>query len=294
MFSNEIKHSNKTYRIQGELYTVLDQLGYGTYGSVWTSITENGEYVAIKIFDFNRSSNRISLNERLNSFRTEIKMANRMRNETEHVVTIYGYELNSKYSLGFIVMELADELLIDRVRNLHRIHSRSKVLDYEDYISSKDRQIIWIQLVNIILALHRYGVVHRDLKPANLLFFGPILKVIDFGTAQDERAGYNGHQRIGGSRPYSAPECFSGRIPITSKADIWSAGAILYFMTYGKRPVYETTKPPNGVPPTRSHHVQDVLHHCLQRNPNRRPDHQWLVEHPLTKTKSPFSFLKWI
>ncbi|CAF4313685.1 unnamed protein product, partial [Adineta steineri] len=37
-----------------------------------------------------------------------------------------------------------------------------------------------------------------------------------------------------------------------------------------------------GVSPTRSSLVQDVLNRCLQRNPNRRPDHRWLVQHPLT------------
>jgi len=78
----------------------------------------------------------------------------------------------------------------------------------------------------------------------------------------------------------------TGEAPITSKADIWSAGAVLYYLTYGKEPVDETPKPPYGVPQTRSILVQDVLHHCLQRNLNRRANHDWLARHPLTNSNA--------
>jgi serine/threonine protein kinase len=81
---------------------------------------------------------------------------------------------------------------------------------------------------------------------------------------------------------YSAPECLTSDAPITTKADIWSAGAILYYLTYGTKPIYWNSKSPPGVPPTRSTLVQDVLHHCLQRNINQRADHHWLAQHPLT------------
>ncbi|CAF0959498.1 unnamed protein product [Adineta steineri] len=282
MSSGGIIRPNQRYRIQGEFYTLLSRLGYGSFGSVWTSRTENGDFAAVKVFDLSRSGNRIRLNERQNSFRNEIKMLDRMRNETEHIVTMYTFEYNPRISMAFIAMELADESLIDRVKNLHQRHLRSRMFDRFDFISANDRQNIWIQLVNIILTLHRYGIIHCDLKPANLLFFGPLLKVIDFGIAQDEFTGYNRRQRIGGTRPYSAPECFSDRTPVTSKADIWSVGAILYFLTYGKRPIYETAQAPDGVSQTRSRLVQDILQHCLQRNASRRPDHQWLAQHPLT------------
>ncbi|CAF1481141.1 unnamed protein product [Adineta ricciae] len=146
---------------------------------------------------------------------------------------------------------------------------------------------LWIQLVNIVCALHRNNIVHRDLKPANLVFFGSTLKLVDFGIAQDASAQYNPHQR-GGSHPYSAPECFVYYMPITSKADIWSIGAILYYLTYGTSPVYESAQPPSGYSPTQSNLVQDILYHSLQRDPNRRVEHRWLVEHPLTKSNAIF------
>ncbi|UJR06974.1 hypothetical protein I4U23_011262 [Adineta vaga] len=281
MFPKEIVHANHTYKIQDKFYTLINRLGFGAYGSVWTSTTQNGDYAAVKVFDFNRSRNRLSATQRLNSFRTEIKVAERMLNETEHIVTMYGYEYIPKYGVAFIVMELADESFSDRVKNLH---SKSRLSLSGDYISADDRQNIWIQLVNIVLTLHRYGFIHRDIKPANLLFFGSNLKVIDFGIAIDEYDRYNRYQGTGGTRPYSAPECFWSGFPITSKADIWSIGAILYLITYGIGPLYESSQPPMGSRPTRSSLVQDVLHHCLQRNSYQRADHRWISEHPLTRS----------
>ncbi|CAF1492428.1 unnamed protein product [Adineta ricciae] len=278
-------NGNQTCHIHGQLYTLLSRLGHGTYGSVWKSVTPNGKYVAVKVFDFNRAKNPMGYNDRLNSFTTEVKMARKMRNETRHIVTMYGYEYIPRHGVGFIAMELSNESFLDRIQNLHQTQLRSRA---SDYISPRERQRIWSQLVNVILALHQYGVIHRDLKPANLLFFGPNLKVIDLGMAQDEFTGYSRHQRIGGTRPYSAPECFSGQMPITSKADVWSAGAILYHITYGKPPMFESARPPLGVLPTRSRSIQEVLDRCLQQIASRRPDHQWLVHHPLTKPMKKF------
>ncbi|CAF0796978.1 unnamed protein product [Adineta ricciae] len=283
MFSKRPVHTNQTHSINGELYTLLSRIGHGSYGSVWKSVTPKGEYYAVKVFEFNHAQNPLASDDRLSSFKTEVKMGKKLYDETEHVVTMCGYEYSPRYGVGFIAMELGSESLVDRVRNLHQTHSKSPMFDYYDYISLRDQQNIWCQLVNIILALHQYGVIHRDLKPANLLFFGPTLKVIDFGMAQDEFVGFSPHQRIGGTRPYSAPECFTGQALITPKADVWSVGAILYYLTYGKAPVFESPRPPFGVLPTRSRHIQEILEHCLRPVASRRPDHQSLAQHPFTR-----------
>ncbi len=94
----------------------------------------------------------------MNSFENEVKMANRMRDEINHVVTIYTYDFNQQKRMGLIVMELGNEPLKTRVENLHQMHLRSGNNDY-DYISAQDRKNIWIQLFNIVFALHRHNVV---------------------------------------------------------------------------------------------------------------------------------------
>lgn len=89
-------------------------------------------------------------------------------------------------------------------------------------------------------------------------------------------------KKLGGTPYYSAPECMRGGAPVTSKADIWSAGAILYYLTYGQPPVFLSSQPPPGFPPTRSALVQDLLYRSLQTNQYQRPSHQYLAQHPLT------------
>src|SRR5271155_2441341 len=85
-----------------------------------------------------------------------------------------------------------------------------------------------------------------------------------------------------GTPYYSAPECFHHNAHITSKADIWSAGAILYHMTYGQPPLQGSSHPPSDSVPTRSTNVDNILNHCLQENPRQRGSHHWLAKHPYT------------
>ena len=101
----------------------------------------------------------MSYNERLNSFTTEVKMAKKMRNETRHIVTMYGYEYIPRHGVGFIAMELSNESFLDRIQNLHQTQLRSRM---SDYISPRERQRIWSQLVSVILALHQHGVVSEN------------------------------------------------------------------------------------------------------------------------------------
>lgn len=74
----------------------------------------------------------------------------------------------------------------------------------------------------------------------------------------------------------------TGAAPVTSKSDIWSMGAVLYFLTYGAPPGYWNAHPPPGVAPTRSPFVQEMLSFCLRHNPSERPWHSQLTQHPLT------------
>ncbi len=85
-----------------------------------------------------------------------------------------------------------------------------------------------------------------------------------------------------GTPYFSAPECFHRGAHITSKADIWSAGAILYHMTYGQPPLEGSHYPPPGSLRTRSPDAENILHHCLQENPHKRGSHDWLAKHPYT------------
>ncbi|CAF1073449.1 unnamed protein product [Adineta steineri] len=280
MPSNDMRSKHQTFRIEDELYTLINRRGTGNFATVWSSITSQGYRTAVKVFDLRNRRNNLNPAKIRACFANEIKMLYIIRHAENCAVTIYGSAIDLRRGLAFIAMELGNDTLLDRVENLHGTHLK-RARSGSDYISTKDRIHIWIQLVNIIIGLRQYNIIHRDIKPANLIFFGSQLKVVDFGIAQIRSAGQY-ESPVRNHSGYSAPECLTAEAPVTSKVDIYSIGAILYYLTYGKAPMRPSSRAPFGVRRTRSTRVQNLLYHCLQRNLFKRPSHRWLAEHPLT------------
>ncbi|MSW50761.1 MAG: Stk1 family PASTA domain-containing Ser/Thr kinase, partial [Actinobacteria bacterium] len=93
------------------------------------------------------------------------------------------------------------------------------------------------QVLDALRYAHKRGLVHRDIKPQNVLV-GPDgdLKVADFGIARavdDLQMTQTG--MIVGTAHYLSPEQASGQ-PITTSADLYSVGVVLFEMLTGRMP----------------------------------------------------------
>jgi serine/threonine protein kinase len=96
---------------------------------------------------------------------------------------------------------------------------------------------IIIQVAEILMDLHKYGIVHMDIKPENIMYHNGKVTLIDFGSAlavhKDQRVTANV-----GSIEFAAPEVQGqGRTPyLPQLADVWSLGVTFYAMMYAHFP----------------------------------------------------------
>lgn len=88
------------------------------------------------------------------------------------------------------------------------------------------------QIADVISYLQDKKVAHRDLKLENILVDENLnLKVADFGFATYKKIGKL--QSYRGTKTYMAPEIKEGKVYDGQKADMFSAGVILFIMVQG-------------------------------------------------------------
>ena len=93
-------------------------------------------------------------------------------------------------------------------------------------------------------AAHAQGIVHRDLKPENVFLAREptgafSAKILDFGIAKvmDAAGGMGNKTRTGvllGTPAYMIPEQIKNAKDVDARADLWSAGVMLYEMLTGR------------------------------------------------------------
>ncbi len=148
------------------------------------------------------------------------------------------------------------------------------------------------QIASGLEAAHKEGVIHRDLKPGNLRVTPDgRLKILDFGlaymlktetTEATATAPLTETYSDAGTLPYMSPEQVKGLKP-DARADVWSAGAVLYEMSTGKQPFGDLIKatlvaailehppvPPREVNPKISKGLELVILRALQKDPKER------------------------
>jgi len=104
-------------------------------------------------------------------------------------------------------------------------------------LEDKHAKNIFKQLANALSFCHSKGIGHRDVKLENILINkNGQVKLIDFGLCTlDDSISILQEDRVG-SVDYVAPELLLGKSYNSFKADVFSAGVVLYCLLFGKFP----------------------------------------------------------
>lgn len=89
------------------------------------------------------------------------------------------------------------------------------------------------QILSALNHCHANGVIHRDIKPENIMLTkNDKVRLIDFGLSKV--CNHNILHEVTGTPYYMAPEMLKHNY--NEKADMWSAGVLLYTLVSGYLP----------------------------------------------------------
>ena len=124
-------------------------------------------------------------------------------------------------------------------------------------ITLPEKQIVALmeELCDVLVFLHRHGILHRDIKPSNLLLAPDgHIRLIDFDAAREEKPSADSDTRLQGTKGYAPPEQY-GFAQTDVRADIYAVGVTMKQLL-GK----QTEKRP----------YRHILRKCTEFAPKRR------------------------
>ena len=219
--------------------------------------------------------------ELIRRFRTEAEAAAKLA----HANIVPIYEVGESETLHFFSMKLIEGENLAKLLGEYTVQdgTASQVMDRQRCIATLMKTV-----ADALAFAHEHGVLHRDIKPSNILVDErgePHLT--DFGLAKLTEQPQDALTRttaVLGSPSYMSPEQASGRHDqMTTHADIYSFGAVLYELLTGRPPfsgknAIETIRRVTDQPPQRPRTLNDRVHpdletialRCLEKEPQRR------------------------
>ncbi len=214
-------------------YRVVEELGRGGMGAVYLAERADGLFVrqvALKVVKRGMDTDEI-----LRRFRHERQILASLNHP--NIARLYDGGMTAD-GRPYLAMEYIDGQRLDRYCDAHRL-------------SVEERLQLFMTVGEAVQFAHQNLVIHRDLKPSNILVTEKgRVKLLDFGIAKllaedvSETAITQTGMRVL-TPEYAAPEQVAGT-QVTTTADVYALGVVLYELLTGRRPKSnETTGTPD-------------------------------------------------
>ncbi len=271
-----LKHLYKQdYYQQLGQYTLTEKLGEGGMGEVYkANHSMLPRPCAIKFLHSEKANE-----ENTTRFAREVQAISVLTHPNTVIIYDYG---NTPEGVFYYAMEY-----------LPGINLRELVRENGPQIESR---VIFIlqQICSSVAEAHQNGLIHRDIKPHNIMIcerggqMYDFVKVLDFGLAKQingSEIALTAKGMIIGTAHYFSPEAISAPENVDKRSDIYSMGALGYYLLTGKH-VFKgknslqicqahiktpPTPPSKRIKEHISKDLEEIILDCLAKDPKLRP-----------------------
>jgi eukaryotic-like serine/threonine-protein kinase len=266
-------------------YVLVQEIGRGANGMVYRARHALlRRPVAIKLL-----SPELTNEATAASFEREVQMTSQLTHPNTVAVFDYGHTPEGVF---YYAMEYLSGIDLDQLPRQFGPQPEGRVIH------------ILRQVCGSLAEAHRIGLIHRDIKPANIVLtrrggLSDVVKVLDFGLVKGRPAGTaDGPAERGavvGTPHFIAPEAVEQPESVDVRSDLYSVGAVGYWLLSGKtlfdvETVAELLKAQvEATPPSPSQRLgqplaadlEQVILRCLSKSPQERPPSAEALEEAL-------------
>lgn len=258
-------------------YEPMRYIGSGAFGGVYECRHQStGESFAVKVIDIQNCIR----NHFYEQFKNELIIHSRIKH---HAITQIQDVLIDKNNV-YIVLEFCEG------------GDLNDVVQENGGLTEEEAKHYFHQIIEALSYIHNLGVAHRDVKLENILVTADDdAKLTDFGLCK-QAIGDNPMMTTCGTLVYAAPEIIREEPYNGMKADIWSAGIVLYAMVANHFPwIVDVRLPPDklmsettrqilecnvDLPDGISTDLQSLLSSILVIDADERPSAEDILQHP--------------